>query len=194
MIVSCPSCKAKYQYDESRFGDSPTKKLKCTSCATVFEVTKPLLSQEEASPTAAIALNGAEKTTHDLSGDKSPAYEDDSNLPQLAPLPANRRYSLAVIMGANAGQIYTVSRPRTVLGRGTESDVQLHDSEVSRRHAMLEIRGDDGVLIDLGSTNGTYVDGVRVQRATIVSNQEFSLGTTTLMLIVTDMHEAALDQ
>lgn len=194
MIVSCPSCKVKYQYDESRFGESPSKKLKCTKCATVFEVTKPLLSLEEAPHTAVIASGGSEKTTHDLEGEKAPVYEEDSDLPQLAPLPTTRRYSLAVIMGANAGQIYTVTKPRTVLGRGVESDVQLHDSEVSRRHAMLEIRGDDGVVVDLGSTNGTYVDGVRVQRATIVSNQEFSLGTTTLMLIVTDMHDAAMDQ
>jgi predicted Zn finger-like uncharacterized protein len=184
VIVSCPSCKAKYQYDESRFGENASKKLKCTKCATVFEVTKPLLSQED----------GPRGTLQEIEGDKSPVYEEDSNLPQLAPLAPNRRYSLAVIMGANAGQIYTVGKPRIVLGRGTESDVQLHDSEVSRKHAMLEIRGDDGVLIDLGSTNGTYVDGVRVQRATIVSNQEFSLGTTTLMLIVTDMHEGAIDQ
>ena len=194
MIVSCPSCKTKYQYDESRFGESASKKLKCTKCATVFEVTRPLLSQEDAPRMTVIASGAAPPPPRAIEGDKSPVYEEDSDLPQLAPLAAGRRYSLAVIMGANAGQIYTVSKPRIVLGRGNESDVQLHDSEVSRKHAMLEIRGDDGVLVDLGSTNGTYVDGVRVQRATIVSNQEFSLGTTTLMLIVTDMHDASLDQ
>ena len=98
-----------------------------------------------------------------------------------------------MILGANAGQIYTVTKPRTVLGRGTETDVQLQDSEVSRKHAMLEIRGDEATVIDLGSTNGTYVDGVRVQKAPIFSNQEFSLGTTTLMFIVTDMHDASLE-
>ncbi len=193
MIVSCPSCKSKYQYDESRFGEKSSKKLKCTKCATVFEVSKPLLSAAQAPATAAIAIEGDE-APRDLEGGKSPVYEEDSNLPQLAPLPVNRRYSLAVIIGANAGQIYTVTKPRTVLGRGAESDVQLHDSEVSRRHAMLEIRGDDGLLVDLGSTNGSYVDGVRVQRAAIVSNQEFSLGTTTLMLIVTDVRDAAADE
>jgi pSer/pThr/pTyr-binding forkhead associated (FHA) protein len=98
-----------------------------------------------------------------------------------------------VIMGANAGQIYTVTKPRTVLGRGTDSDIQLQDSEVSRRHAMLEIRGDEAMVVDMGSTNGTYVDGVRVQKASIFSNQEFSLGTTTLMFIVTDMHDGSMD-
>lgn len=193
MIVSCPSCKAKYQYEEFRFGESASKKLKCTKCATVFEVTKPLLAGEEAPPTAVIPAHGTEKTTKELDAGKSAVLEEDSKLPQLAPLAPHKRYSLAVIMGANAGQIYTVTKPRTVLGRGTESDVQLQDSEVSRRHAMLEIRGDEAMVIDLSSTNGTYVDGVRVQKASIFSNQEFSLGTTTLMFIVTDMHDAAMD-
>jgi pSer/pThr/pTyr-binding forkhead associated (FHA) protein len=59
---------------------------------------------------------------------------------------------------------------------------------------MLEIRGDEAMVIDLGSTNGTYVDGVRVQKASIFSNQEFSLGTTTLMFIVTDMHDTAMEE
>ena len=191
MIVSCPSCKTKYQYDEARFGESPSKKLKCTKCATVFEVTKPLLSQEEGPHTAVIASGRADRATQELEGEKSPVYEEDSNLPQLAPLSTNRRYSLAVIMGANAGQIYTVTKPRTVLGRGTESDVQLHDSEVSRRHAMLEIKGDAATVSDLGSTNGTYVDGVRVRSKDIEAHQEFALGTTTLMFIVTEMNEGA---
>jgi predicted Zn finger-like uncharacterized protein len=193
VIVSCPSCKAKYQYEEFRFGESASKKLRCTKCATVFEVSKPLLAGGEAPPTAVIPAHGTEKTTKELDAGKSAVLEEESNLPQLAPLATNRRYSLAVIMGANAGQIYTVTKPRTVLGRGTESDVQLQDSEVSRRHAMLEIRGDEAMVVDLGSTNGTYVDGVRIQKASIFSNQEFSLGTTTLMFIVTDMHDASMD-
>jgi predicted Zn finger-like uncharacterized protein len=193
MIVSCPSCKAKYQYEESRFGESGTKKLRCTKCATVFEVTKPLLAEADGSPTTVVPVQGTERAGQDRESSKSAIFEDESSLAQLAPLAPHKRYSLAVIMGANAGQIYTVGKPRTVLGRGTESDVQLQDSEVSRRHAMLEIRGDEATLVDLGSTNGTYVDGVRVQKASIFSNQEFSLGTTTLMFIVTDMHDASGD-
>jgi len=193
MIVSCPSCKAKYQYEESRFGESGTKKLRCTKCATVFEVTKPLLAGADSSPTTVVPVQGTESAGQDRESSKSVIFEDESSLAQLAPLAPHKRYSLAVIMGANAGQIYTVGKPRTVLGRGTESDVQLQDSEVSRRHAMLEIRGDEATLVDLGSTNGTYVDGVRVQKASIFSNQEFSLGTTTLMFIVTDMHDASVD-
>ena len=41
MIVSCPACGAKYQYDEARFGGSTTKRLKCSKCDGTFEVTRP---------------------------------------------------------------------------------------------------------------------------------------------------------
>jgi predicted Zn finger-like uncharacterized protein len=41
MIVSCPSCSAKYQYDENRFGEAVTKKLKCSKCGVIFEVARP---------------------------------------------------------------------------------------------------------------------------------------------------------
>jgi predicted Zn finger-like uncharacterized protein len=193
VIVSCPSCKTKYQYEESRFGDSPSKRLKCTKCETVFEISKPLLAQGDTTTGDAAPGPGAEGTGRALEADGDEVFRDEDNLPQLAPLKGNKRYSLAVILGANSGQIFTVTKPRTVMGRGTETDLQLSDSEVSRRHAMLEIRGEEAVVTDLGSTNGTYVDGVRIQKATIYSNQEFSLGTTTLMFIVTDVHDAPID-
>ena len=191
MIVSCPSCKAKYQFEESRFGENATKRLKCTKCETVFEISKPEIEEGEVKRTAVVPPGGKRRATSKIDLGVQAPLPDAASLPQLAPLLSTKRYSLAVIMGANAGQIHTVRKPRIVLGRGVESDVQLQDSEVSRRHAMLEIHLDEAVVSDLGSTNGTYVDGVRVQRASVFSNQEFSLGTTTLMFIVTDVHDGA---
>jgi pSer/pThr/pTyr-binding forkhead associated (FHA) protein len=51
---------------------------------------------------------------------------------------------------------------RVVLGRGASCDVRLPDSSVSHRHASLRAQGNDFVLLDEGSTNGTFVGGVRV--------------------------------
>ncbi len=193
MIVNCPNCGAKYQYDEARFGGAATKKLKCVKCETVFEVHRPdAVAAPEGQKTAISGKKKLEETTKELDLKAMGAQTEDSSLPQLAPLSPNRRYSLAVILGANAGQIYPITRPRVVLGRGAGSDIQLPDSETSRRHAMLEIHDDVATLVDLESTNGTFLDGVRVQRATLASHQEFSLGSTTIMLIVTEVHEQDL--
>jgi len=56
---------------------------------------------------------------------------------------------------------------------------------------MLEIRGDEATIVDLGSTNGTFVESERVQTAVVGSHQEFTVGTTTLMFIVTQVSEGA---
>jgi predicted Zn finger-like uncharacterized protein len=188
LIVSCPNCGARYQYEESRFGDSPSKRLKCSRCAGVFEVFRPATAVAETSQQPAAGGRRSEDTTKELEVRR--VQLEESTLPELAPLPPSKRYSLAVILGANAGQIFPVTRPRVVLGRGVTCDIQLQDSEISRRHAMLEIKGDSATVSDLGSTNGTFVDGVRVHSRPIEAHQEFSLGTTTLMFIVTEMTDS----
>lgn len=203
MIVTCPACRTSYQYDESRFGDALVKLLKCAKCGHVFEVRKPEPAQDatatqhrgvspvDSGDATHIRGKTHEETTKEIDLHKL-AAQPSEELPQLAPLPKDRRYSLAVILGADAGKVFRVESPRVVLGRGAGCDIQLSDSEVSRRHAMLEIRGDEVVLKDLGSTNGTYVEGVRVQEARLDFQQEFSLGTTTLMLIVTELRDSEL--
>jgi len=190
VIVSCPKCGFRYQYDESRFGEAKTKRLKCSKCDSIFEVQKPaaLPGGDQRPVTRVAPPPRAEETTKELDA-RSLRDEAESSLPDLAPLPPNRRYSLAVILGAGAGQIFQLGRPRVILGRGAGCDVQLQDSETSRKHAMLEIHDDEAALTDLESTNGTFVDGVKIQKTTIQSHQEFSLGATTLMFIVTEMQE-----
>src|SRR6516162_9026104 len=55
---------------------------------------------------------------------------------------------------------------RIVIGRGPSCDVRLPDATVSHRHASLRAQGADFVLVDEGSTNGTFVGGVRVAART----------------------------
>lgn len=188
VIVTCPQCKARYRYDESRFGQASSRKLKCSRCLAVFEV------HRAGENTVGVPAQPArrDETTKEIDIRSAVGAAEDPALVQLAPLPAHSRYSLAVILGANSGQIYQLAKPRVILGRGAGCDIQLPDSEVSRRHAMLEIRGKEATISDLGSTNGTFVGGVRIESTTIASHQEFSLGTTTLMFIVTEIHDLLL--
>jgi hypothetical protein len=63
-----------------------------------------------------------------------------------------------------------------LLGRSRRCDFVVRDPSVSRRHALL-IRGDEGwTLYDLGSTNGTRINGWRVDRATLRAGDELELG------------------
>ncbi len=56
----------------------------------------------------------------------------------------------------------TFDTPRVVIGRGQSCDVRLPDPSVSQRHAIVRARGADYQLLDEGSTNGTFVGGVRL--------------------------------
>jgi FhaA, N-terminal domain/FHA domain len=78
------------------------------------------------------------------------------------------------------GGRHVLDKRRSVLGRSRDADVQIDDPNVSRRHA--EIVQEESVywLVDLGSTNGTEVDGRRVQRARLDDGSRFTLGETTV--------------
>ena len=54
-----------------------------------------------------------------------------------------------------------------MLGRGTDCDLRLVDPGVSRHHAELRVEDGEVVLVDLGSTNGTFVNGQPVRRVTL---------------------------
>ncbi|MGD8858424.1 MAG: GGDEF domain-containing protein [Myxococcales bacterium] len=66
---------------------------------------------------------------------------------------------LTVLRGPNAGALFTLDGPRTILGRSGEAQVLLTDRALSRRHACIARRGGEYFVQDLGSTNGTFVDG-----------------------------------
>ena len=68
-----------------------------------------------------------------------------------------------------------------VIGRLPECGVVLSDPNVSRRHAELRRAGDSVLVTDLGSTNGTRVNGSPVREHYLTSGDEISVGSTTLV-------------
>lgn len=74
--------------------------------------------------------------------------------------------------------------PVTVIGRGAEADVTLHDTGVSRRHAEVRLVGGLAELVDLQSTNGTSLNGRRVSRAALSDGDRIGVGATSLVFRV----------
>ena len=92
-------------------------------------------------------------------------------------------FLLNVIEGPDNGQSFTLdaSQPtRTLIGQSPACEIRLSDREVSRRHAALELVGRRLRLTDLGSTNGTFVDGVAVVEALLRGDEIVRLGSTAL--------------
>jgi hypothetical protein len=83
--------------------------------------------------------------------------------------------------GNSTQRTYDLSAPVTILGRGTDCDLRLVDAGVSRHHAELRVEDGEVVLVDLGSTNGTFVNGQPVRRVSLTDGTQVTLGRTTLV-------------
>src|SRR5690606_5121571 len=78
------------------------------------------------------------------------------------------------------GRHYPLQVGSTVIGRGDQANLRLPDVGISRRHARIDFDGTQAVLTDLGSTNGTMVNGQRVTAIALNPGDMIQLGTTTL--------------
>jgi hypothetical protein len=78
------------------------------------------------------------------------------------------------------GTRHEVTQRVVVLGRSRDCDIQLADANVSRRHAELRQEGASYWIVDLGSTNGTEVNGKRVKRAKLADGDTITLGSTKI--------------
>jgi hypothetical protein len=79
------------------------------------------------------------------------------------------------------GRRYQLTGAVTVLGRGSDADIVLDDAGVSRRHAEIRVEAGHAVVRDLGSTNGTYLDGERISRADLHDGATVVLGRTRIV-------------
>nr|QKW93825.1 PAS domain-containing sensor histidine kinase [Vitiosangium cumulatum] len=83
---------------------------------------------------------------------------------------------------AAIGKVFRIETPEHVLGRGADAGFQINDHGVSRRHARITRTTGGGFHIaDLGSTNGTYVNGVRIASAELHEGDRVQIGTVTVL-------------
>ena len=193
MIIECPNCHSKYQYDEERFERKPSKKIKCARCQQIFDIENPAFHPSAPEPvdagdsTYASKAEDPRRTAPYETTEQSPLPQPKSEISPLQ-LPSAKRISLAILAGPDAGSVFRIEKPRVTIGR-SNADLTLNDTEASRQHAAIEIRETTCTLVDLGSTNGTLYEGSKIDGSVELSDKsEFQVGATTLMLIVTDDH------
>ena len=103
--------------------------------------------------------------------------------PQAAPaegVKRDRAY-LVVLAGASVGEMYKIDHDRTVIGRGQKAEVRLLDDGISREHARVVVEGNKIFLEDLGSTNGTFCNGLKVDRKELADGDKILVGSTTIL-------------
>ena len=159
MGVPCPHCETELHEDVVR--QLAAARALCPHCQGSLDV-------------AFMEMSNADE--------KEAANENASGRPP-AGLSDDKQYSLEVLDGNEPGQIFSIEKPEIVIGR-RGCDVNLDDPEISRQHVGIEIHGDSATLRDMGSTNGTYVQGARIEKAELEDNSEFRLGTHQLVFRV----------
>jgi len=106
--------------------------------------------------------------------------------PPFAGRAADSEFRLTTVSGpagTPAGQAASLdggSPPRVYLGQATSCEIRVEDPRVSRRHAAIDLCGTHVLLTDLGSRNGTYVNGVLVVQARLQGGEVLKVGDTTL--------------
>ena len=183
--VVCPGCNAKYRFDESRLAGKASVRAKCQKCGGPIEISA---SASEASPGPAAVATKDAKSTAPVRRMRSDLDDRTINPAEVSAetleLPSDLKYSVAVLQGRASGEIFPITKARMILGRA-DCDIVLDDPECSREHAAIEVLGSRVVLRDLGSTNGTFLGGKRIEQGELENHTEFRVGEHVLMLIIT---------
>jgi Protein of unknown function (DUF3662)/FHA domain len=118
---------------------------------------------------------------------RSHATAQVSGIPDVEPGRRTPRRS-SVALEVN-GSTHPLVPPGLVVGRGSEADLRINDPGISRRHAEFRVTGGRGApaisVADLGSTNGTLVDGRRVTEADLHDGSTVRVGNTELTVVFT---------
>ena len=91
---------------------------------------------------------------------------------------------LRILSGPRRGEDVIIRGPTTTLGRSSDNDIVLEGGDVSRHHARLERNGHNLHVIDLGSTNGTKVNGQPVRSYLVQPGDEISFGGIQTQLLL----------
>jgi two-component system, NtrC family, sensor kinase len=101
--------------------------------------------------------------------------------------------TLTVIQGPDRGRTFEVEAESSIIGRDASCEISLRDPGVSRRHAVLAVKGGRCLLQDSGSHNGTQVNGARVKTALLQTGDQIRVGNTTLVVGVPQAESALVD-
>ncbi len=93
------------------------------------------------------------------------------------------QYQFVMRSGPTPGATFSLEGDQLIIGRDTASNIAINDAEVSRKHARMTFQGGKYVIEDLGSTNGTFVNGQRLASpAVLKSGDVVSLGEQIVLM------------
>ena len=177
MKVACPGCHSVYSVKEELVPAAGIR-TKCPKCAELITIV----------PDPSEISNPDIDYAHTMIlFNPLPAQQDEqlrevksgvSGEPRISP---GLNVMFEETDGYSPGKRYTIAKPVTIIGR-SKSEILLDDPEVSRRHAAIEVYGEKVVIKDLGSTNGTFLNGLSVKMSLVKDGDAIQVGNTILKM------------
>ena len=99
----------------------------------------------------------------------------------LGELPIKQRACLEIIGSGGKSKVIELGHRELTIGRSPECPIQLRRTMVSRRHAQVTFRNEEYHLEDLGSTNGTYVNGIKIVKCVLRNNDQIDIGGVKIL-------------
>ena len=148
--------------------------LNCPQCgAAIGEENLQLSCEQIPCPQCQSPIVLSSLPTFDVGATAAPGEREGA-------LAGDKTYALEVLDGNEPGKVFPIEKTHVIIGR-RDSDIVLDDPEISRKHLMISIQGPEAKLEDLDSTNGTYVEGIRVKQGDLKNGSVFRLGTHQLV-------------
>jgi two-component system cell cycle response regulator len=106
--------------------------------------------------------------------------DTDAVLPAFKEAKRDKPY-LIVLAGSAMGVMHHIDRDTTVIGRGERAELRIIDDGISREHSRVVRKGHQILVEDMGSTNGTFCNGVRIASQVLAEGDKIMIGTGTIL-------------
>ena len=101
---------------------------------------------------------------------------------------------ILILNGPNKGEQFQINKEKYSIGKTQDNDLVLRDEFVSRHHGEIRFRNGEFFIRDLGSKNGIFIGGKRIQGATLTSNTRIDIGKRNIEFIIKDADLSSSEQ
>ncbi len=112
-------------------------------------------------------------------------HSTDATVPDLMGSQRLSNPTLSIVKGPHTGTTFVLDTPEITIGRDPSNSVFLNDMTVSRHHAKMHLVPGANSIEDLGSLNGTWVDGAIINRAMLEDGSTIQVGTFRMIFHTT---------
>jgi len=183
MQITCSNCQTNYRIADEKI-PAGGGRANCANCGQIILVPGTRDGDESSRPLSGTSITDYGQTmAYDFSEVDQSQTEISTLLQKVSESDPFLDDGLVLsLRDVQAGKEHPLDGVQLTVGR-SGAEINVDDPEVSRRHCLIKVYGDRVVIMDLESTNGTYVGGKKVRTASLGISEQFTIGNTTFVLV-----------